>query len=127
MTNLWHSFVAHWAIPLVSWVFGTFVGATFRWFYPSRKEWKAERRQKTERELDSKALGAIANQSLWKGPRPMTGAGIFAVRTWEIANYLGLDRETAADSLGRLEEAGKVKNDGGTLDDPTPYWHFVVR
>src|ERR1035438_9767040 len=103
MANLWHLFIAYWAIPLASWVFGTFVGATFRWFYPSRQEWAAEREARAEKKLDAAVLKFLAGHRIWKS------AG--------IADGVSADREDVIASLDRLEMRGRVQSDSGTLDD----------
>ena len=126
MANLWHWIALNWG-PLG---IGTCIGGAFSlfvWFIPNRKEWKVERQEKAEKRLDSKVLNALADQSLWKGPRPMTGAGILAVRSAEIAQHLKMDNNLVADSLERLADQGRASNQGGTLDNPSPYWLFVPR
>lgn len=77
-------------------------------------------------DIDGRVLEALGDRALWTGARPMTGAGEPAVRSSEIAQLLSLDTETIADSLERLESKGRVKNAGGTMDNPAPYW-FIVR
>lgn len=119
MTNLWQSFVAHWAIPLVSWVFGTFVGATFRWFYPSRREWLEGRKTKREAKADAMVLGAI--RALCE-----SNSGIY--NTQDIAERLGTPLDDTADSLERLENIGRVQSYNiGTTDSPGPGWRSKFR
>lgn len=77
--------------------------------------------------VDKEVLQALANTDLWKGPRPMTGGGVPAVRAAEIATHLRLQVDLVADSLERLENDGKVREHGGTLDNPAPYWTIVRR
>jgi hypothetical protein len=109
MTNPWDSFIAHWAIPVASWIFGTFMGATFRWFYPSRKEWKEERREKAERKMDADVLRALAG-------------GVILTSAW-IADGMKAEREQVIESLDRLEHKGRVQSDSGTMDNPARvYW-----
>ncbi len=127
MTNLWHSFIAYWAIPLASWIFGTFTGAAFRWRYHSYKEWRAERQAKLKKKTDSHVLTAMANPALWEGPRPVTGAGVRPVKSDEMAEYLGLSQDDVADSFERLEQRGRVKQEKGTINDPAPSWFIVLR
>jgi hypothetical protein len=127
MDSIWQWVTGHlaqWAIPGG---IGIFIGAAFKWFYPSRKEWLEARQLNRNRKTDIRVLGAIADQSLWKGARGMTGAGIFAVRAAEIAQHLNLDLDHVADSLERLYLKGKVSKVTGTLDDPSPIWLFVPR
>jgi hypothetical protein len=114
---VWKSFLAHWAIPLASWVLGIFVGATFRWFYPSQKEWKAARAERAIAKIDAE---------VWKQIRP-TGSYAISQDSKMIADALSLDQDAVADSLERLEGQGKVWRHGGTLDHPSPYWSPVLR
>ena len=106
---------------------GAIVGATFKWFYPSRKEWKEERRLNFEKEFDRRLMEAIENRDLWKGPRPMTGGGDRAVRGDELAEHLEEDIEETRASLERLENSRRLENIGGHLADPTPRWHTTRR
>jgi hypothetical protein len=117
-TNQWSSFLAHWAIPLASWVFGTFVGATFRWFYPSRKEWKAERAAKRDKKLDAKVLSSLTDLKMPRSSGGMTGAGMPINRISEIAAYLDENRDDIEESLSRLEMRRSAKSDSGN-------WFFV--
>ena len=124
MEDLWHLITLHWkdwGIPTISAV----AGGVFVWFFPNRKEWREERQAKTEKRIDSKVLKALGNRELWKGPRAMTGAGIPAVRSAEIAEVLNFDEDAVADSLERLAWQGRADKDSGTLDDPRPIWLFV--
>ena len=61
MTNLWHYFLSHWGISLLSWLFGNVTGGVFIWFYPNRKEWKAERQEKAEKKLDADVLRVLGD------------------------------------------------------------------
>ena len=117
MTSLWDTFMNHWAIPLASWVFGTFVGATFRWFYPSQKEWKESQEGKANVRIDS---------AVWEQIRPV-GNYALSQDSQMIAETLSLDQDAVADSLERLEAQGKVRRHEGTLDHPSPYWSAVIR
>lgn len=119
MTNLWQSFFVHWAIPLASWVFGTFVGATFRWFYPSRKEWLESCKVKREAKTDAKVLGEI--RAICKGNSTIYGAE-------DIAKRLTMTIDETADSLERLEIVGRVQSyDVGSNDHPGPGWRSKFR
>ena len=127
MENLWHRFITHivhWGIPAGV---GVVFGATFKWFYPSRKEWLERRREKGERRIDARILQAISDRSHWKGPRPYTGAGICGVKSDEIAAILKMDQDGVADSLERLERFGKVQRGNGSFDDPAPWWFLMRR
>ena len=117
METTWHSFLAHWAIPLASWVFGTFIGATFRWFYPSRNEWKEGRKNKVEAKVDAE---------IWKQMRPI-GSVCLSQDSEMIAKTLLLDQDAVADSLERLEAQGKVRRCEGSSDHPAPYWSAILR
>jgi hypothetical protein len=99
----------------------------FQWLYPSRKEWKEERRAKHEKEFDQRLMEAIESPELWNGPRPMTGSGDVAVRADELAKYLGADMEKTRESLERLENCNRLQNIGGHMADPTPRWHTTRR
>jgi hypothetical protein len=131
MANLWHYFTAHWTnwvIPLVTWILGNVTGGIFVWLYPNRKAWREERKEKSEREVDSRVLEALGNFGLWrKGPRARTGAGIPGVKSDELAELLQLSQDAIADSLERLEAVGKAKRSSGSLDDPAPWWFIVPR
>lgn len=127
MENFGHRFIAHivnWGIPAG---IGAIFGATFKWFYASRTEWLESRREKAERKVDSRVLEAIGNRTPWKGPRPQTGAGMWAVKSDEIAKILKINQDAVADSLERLGRAGKVRRDKGTLSDPAPWWFLTPR
>ncbi len=109
MKDLWNLFIAHWAIPLASWIFGTFTGAAFRWFYPSRKEWKEERREKAERKLDAEVLRVLD--------------GVEILTSARIAEIMKAERERVTGSLNRLELKAWVQSDSGTMDNPARvYW-----
>ena len=130
MTALWNWTAHHWAtwlIPFVTWIFGNVTGGVFIWFYPNRKEWAAQRKEKTEPVIDIRVLEAMGDAALWKGPRPMTGAGIIPVKSDEMADHLKLDRDVIADSFERLEAHGKAKRSKGSLNDPTPWWLIIPR
>lgn len=113
-----------WGIPAGV---GAVLGAAFKWWFPSRKELREERKANRERRIDASVLQAIANRSNFKGPRPYTGAGIWGVKSDEIAGVIALDQDTVADSLERLEILGKTRRDKGTINDPAPWWFIVPR
>jgi hypothetical protein len=119
--------ILHWLISGAFGFLGGLAAGAFKWFYPSRKEWRENRRAKRESKIDIMVLAAISNFTLWKGARPITGAGVPGVRGWEIADQLRLNRDVVADSLERLLVQGKVRKEGGTLDDPSPIWHYAPR
>jgi hypothetical protein len=112
-----------WSIPTI--VGSAVTAAT--WILARRREWKETRRAKAESAVDSRVLGALQDRNLWALPRPFTGAGDMLVRTAEIAEALSLDCDVVIDSLQRLEAQGRVRNAGGTLHNPAPYWHAVHR
>jgi hypothetical protein len=121
-----HSLAEHWkSLGITSIVAAA--ASTITWILARRKEWVAARKEKTERKIDAQILQSLQNRDLWKGPRPVTGSGDFAVRTAELADALKLENDTVADSLERLKWRGKVRNAGGTLDNPSPYWHILHR
>jgi hypothetical protein len=126
MTNLWHSFIAHWAnwlIPFVTWVFGTVMGATFRWFYPSRKEWKEERHLKAEQRIEESVLDAMKRDASHTLPIPRD--------QWfeasDIVKALGIEVDAAFDSLGRLERKGRVRRGGTNIRGRAPSWTLNPR
>lgn len=85
------------------------MGATFRWFYPSRKEWRAGRQEKAERKMDADVLRALAG-------------GVILTSAW-IADGIKAEREQVIESLDRLEHKGRVQSDSGTMDNPARvYW-----
>jgi len=57
----------------------------------------------------------------------MTGAGFYAVRSDEIAEYLKIEPEAANESLERLRVIGRANKEGGTLADPRPIWIYLPR
>jgi len=126
MDNPWPFFISHWT-QIVAWIIGNATGGIFVWLYPNRKEWREERKVKAEREIDSRVIEALGDFDLWKGPRPMTGAGILAVKSDEIAEHLRLSQDDVADSLERLEARGRATHSGGSLNDPAPWWFVVPR
>jgi|ERR1035437_8755338 hypothetical protein len=126
MTNLWH-WIALNSGPLG---IGTCFGGAFTiflWFFPNRKEWKVERQAKANLKTDSRVHEALGNRSIWKGSRGMSGAGFYAVRSDEIAEYLKLDPEAVNESLERLRTKGRANKEKGTLDDARPIWIYLPR
>ena len=79
-------------------------------------------RSRRSGQIDAKVLETVANRSLWTTPRPFTGGGELAVRAGEIAEVLSLSPDVVADSFERMETEGKVRQQGGTLSNPAPYW-----
>jgi len=112
-----------WGIPTVV----ASIAALVTWFLARRTELKEARRVKADSAVDSQVFRALQNRDLWGASRPMTGAGDRLVRSAELAEALSLDCEVVADSLERLEAKGRVKNEGGTLDNPAPYWFALHR
>jgi|NGEPerStandDraft_6_1074524.scaffolds.fasta_scaffold422559_2 hypothetical protein len=45
----------------------------------------------------------------------------------QIAEVVLMERDDVADSLERLEVAGRVKSFGGDSGDPSPIWTVVYR
>src|SRR2546425_5786522 len=124
--NLLRWCIDHWK----SWGIPTMVGsvvATGTWLLARRKEWNEARRAKAERAVDAQVIRTLQNRDLWDSRRGMTGAGDPLVRSAELAEALSLDCDTVIDSLERLEARGRVRNAGGTLDNPAPYWHILHR
>lgn len=123
--NLLHWFFDHWGS--ITAVVGS-VAAMVTWFLARRKEWKEKRRAKTDATVDSQVIHALQDRAKWGGSsRGMTGAGDPLVRSAEIAEAFSLDCDAVSDSLERLEARGRVRNAGGTSDNPAPYWHIVHR
>lgn len=107
-----------WLVPLLTWIFGNFTGAAFRWFYPSRKEWKEERKAREDGRSDEKVIRALFVGGM--------ATGIFD--SWQISQRTHLDHETVCDSLERLRARGIVtRAGGGTLDHPAPGWMYLDR
>src|ERR1017187_5634303 len=123
MTGLWHSL----GFGGIGLMIGASIGPVFRWFYPDRKAWTAERQAKLEKEIDRRVMQALENRELWKGPRPTTGSGDKAVRADELAEALSLKDEEVSDSLERLESRGRIDNARGNFMDPTPRWRSTRR
>jgi hypothetical protein len=87
--------------------------------------WQEAQRGKKNKELDSKVFQALQDPDLPRSSRGMTGAGDPLTRSADIAEALSLDQEDIVDSLGRLEARGRVRNAGGTSDNPSPCWHIL--
>ena len=124
--NLLRWCIDHWR----TWGIPAIVGSAATagtWLLARRKEWNEARRAKADRAVDSQIIGALQNRDLWGPPRPMTGAGDPLVRSAEIASVLSLDCDAVTDGLERLEARGRVRNAGGTLDNPASYWHILHR
>jgi hypothetical protein len=126
MTSLWHWIAVNWGPLGIGTCFGG-AFSVFLWFFPNRKEWKAQQQEKAEKRLDSRVHEALGNREIWKGPRAMTGAGFYAVRSDEIAQYLKEDAETVSESLERLKAKGRANKETGTLDDARPIWIYLPR
>jgi hypothetical protein len=116
MTNIWN-----WVVSGSAGFVGGLLGGTFKWFFPSRRDWNENRKAKADQKVDSKVLGAIGDYKLWTGARPMTGAGIPVIQAQEIAEVLNLDLDTVADSLERLRFHGRVSKDDDCV--PPNWWH----
>jgi hypothetical protein len=117
MTNPWQ-----WLVPGgIGAVIGSALTEVFRWFYPNHKDWKAERQAKTEKEIDRRVMRALEDRSLWKGSRPQTGGGDYAVRVEELASALSLSDEDVSDSLERLGNRERARYAGGG------HWHSTRR
>ena len=127
MENSWNWIAAHWGTWVISGAFGFaggMLGGTFKWFYPSRMDWSESRTRRAQAKIDSKVLTAISDYDLWKSSRPMTGAGIPAVRAEEIAEAISLDLDSVADGLERLGQRGLVRKSESSVP---PYWWHVPR
>lgn len=118
--------IEHWKKWGVTTLIASTVGAA-TWILARRREWKEGREAKAEKSVDSQVIRALEDRGLWGGTRAMTGAGDPAVRSAELAEKLRLDRDVIVESLERLEAKGRVRNAGGTLDDPSPSWHILRR
>lgn len=90
-------------------------------------KWRGWRKDKAASKVDAQIIRALQDHELWSGPRPFTGSGDLGVRSAEIAQALSLDIEVVIASLDRLEARGRVRNAGGTLNNPAPYWHIIHR
>jgi hypothetical protein len=126
LENLLRWCVDHWESWGVTAIIASLAGGG-AWLLARRKEWKEARRAKAERAIDDRVIRALQNPDLWAGPRPFTGAGDRGVRSTELAEALSLDQEVVIGSLDRLEARGRVRNAGGTLGNPAPYWHILHR
>jgi hypothetical protein len=109
MTNIWNLVVSGSAGFV-----GGLIGSTFKWFYPSRKDWAESRQAKREAKIDAKVLGEL--RALCEGNSTIYG-------TEDIAKRLNMTIDETADSLERLEIIGRVQRyDSGTSDHPEPGW-----
>lgn len=91
------------------------------------KKCKAGRQAKAHKKVDARVILALQDHELWSHPRPFTGAGDPGVRSAEIAEALSLDTDVVIESLERLAARGRVRNAGGTLSNPAPYWFILHR
>jgi hypothetical protein len=122
-----HWCVVHWGrIAAVIAILGG-IGGFITWVRPLLKEFLQWRREKNHKKVDSRVMWALESRSFWTGPRPRTGAGDAALRADELAGVLSLSVDTVNNGLERLEVAGRVRNAGGNLSDPTPRWHTLRR
>ena len=98
---------------------GGLIGGTFKWFFPSQKDWKESRKAKAEAKIDAKVFAEI--RSLGE-----KNSSIFV--TEQIAERLKITVDEAADSLERLENIGRVQRYNiGTNDHPGPGWRSTFR
>lgn len=107
--------VAHWASWAISGAFGFvggLLGGTFKWFYPSRREWKEEQRERTANKVDSRVLEALTDPSVPRSSRGMAGAGAPLNRVSEIAAHLQLEYEDVHASLLRLQSRARASANG---------------
>ena len=118
--------IEHWKSWGVTTLIASPVGAA-TWILARQKEWKEARKTKAENSVDLRVIRALENRGLWGGVRGMTGGGDPAVRSAELAEKLSLNHDVVVESLERLETKGRVRNAGGSLDDPSPYWHILRR
>ena len=95
------------------------------WILARRRESTQARKVKAQKTVDSRVIRALEDRGLWTGIRGITGGGDPLVRSRELAEKLSLDCEVVMESLDGLETRGRVRNAGGTLDDPAPYWHVL--
>jgi len=126
MENFGHWFISNWK----AWGINSIVAgaaSTVTWMLARRKEWKKEKQEKAERKLDSNVVEALRDRTIWKGPRVSTGAGIWGVKSDEMAEHLEIDQDSVADSFERLEGRGRVTRSKGSMDDPAPWWFFTPR
>jgi hypothetical protein len=91
------------------------------------KKWKDGWQAKADKKVDARIILELQDHDLWSRPRPFTGSGDLGVRSAEIAEALSLDTEVVIESLERLEARGRVRNAGGTMDNPAPYWFILHR
>jgi hypothetical protein len=80
-----------------------------------------------EFELLDGGAKALQNRALWKGPRAQTGAGMWGVKSDEMATHLRLDQDAVADGFERLEARGRVTRGNGAMNDPAPWWFILPR
>jgi hypothetical protein len=108
--------VLHWASWVVSGVFGFLgglLGGTFKWFYPSRKEWREEQRGKAAKKLDTCVLEALGDPSVPRSSQGMTGGGMPLNRVSELSTHLNRGYDAVHESLNRLQSQGRARVDKG--------------
>lgn len=102
-----------WIVPGgVGAVIGSVATGTFLWFYPSRKEWRAERQAKTEKSNDAKIIQVLG------------AGGNFAAG--QLVETCRLKQNEVDESLDRLEAKGRIKRIGPTSTTVTS-WFLLPR
>lgn len=134
----WTWVIEHWRTWGISALFAAFVGY-LKIFYDLRKarsdalaseiaRQKAQRALAAEKiatankAIDDKIYDALGRGTAMWGQGVITGGGDRGVRSAEIADRLSIDVNAVVESLERLEAKRRVSNQGGTMDNPAPYW-----
>lgn len=108
MTNPWQ-----WIVPgSIGAVIGSIITELFRWFYPNRKEWRAERQAKAEKSNDTKIISAMSNGWSWTAE--------------QLAATCHIKLDVVDESIDRLEAKGRIKKIPATLS-PVTSWFLVPR
>jgi hypothetical protein len=116
MANLWHWVVTNWGPLGIGAGLGYCLGAVFnafKWRYSTWTDWKQERQEKANKNLDVRVFQSLSDVELPRSSNGMTSAGKPLTRPSEIAAYLEADRDDVEDSLSRLELRRRVSSDRG--------------
>jgi hypothetical protein len=123
MGSLWHWIVRSWASLGIGSLFGAGVVKafeTFKWFYPSRADFRTERQKKKEELLDVRVLAALSDPNMERQSRGMSGAGFPLSRVSDIATHLQENRDDVFSSLSRLEQRKRVTSSRDKYWFPLP-------
>jgi len=104
MTNPWQ-----WIVPGgIGFVIGSAITEVFRWFFPSHKEWKAERQAKSEKSNEAKIIRVLSDGRSWSAEK--------------LAETCHIKLDEVYESIDRLEAKGRIKRIPATLSTVTSWF-----